>query len=77
MIEVIFSIVAVSGALLGIGLFVNIWKLWGLLIMKRKFNQFRLNSSIKLGGSDSNNYTCVLENNVLKNPSTAAIQGQI
>ena len=45
--------------------------------MKRKFNQFRLNSSIKLGGSDSNNYTCVLENNVLKNPSTAAIQGQI
>ena len=60
-IEFIFRVL-----LLLLGIFINMWKLWGLLKMKEKFKEFQYNSSIKLGMRDSSNYTIVLENNVLQ-----------
>ena len=67
MIEFIFRVMLIC-----LGVFVNLWKFWGLIAMKRKFTQLKHNSSIKLGLRDSNNYTCVLENNVLHHMSTAS-----
>lgn len=63
-LEFIFRII-----LLGLGIIINAWKLWGLILLRRKFRDCQFNSSIKLGLKDSNNYTCVLENNVLQ-PNT-------